>query len=60
VEASPESWLIRVRILSFTVDEMSKIELKELKGVLTKEGYAGLKGVLWALRKRHENLAPQE
>ena len=42
------------------VDKLRKIELKALKGVLTKEQYAGLKGVLWALRKRHEHLAPEE
>jgi transposase len=42
------------------VDELRKTELKALKGVLTKEDYGGLKGVLWALRKRHENLEPEE
>ena len=42
------------------VDELRKIELKALKRVLTKEQYAGLKGVLWALRKRREHLAPEE
>lgn len=42
------------------VDELRKIELKELKQVLKKEEYAGLKGVLWMLRKRHENLEPEE
>ncbi|HZC00634.1 MAG TPA: ISL3 family transposase, partial [Gammaproteobacteria bacterium] len=42
------------------VDELRKTELKALKGVLTKEEYAGLKGVLWALRKRREHLAPEE
>jgi transposase len=42
------------------VDALRKTELKALKGVLTKEEYAGLKGVLWALRKRHENLEPEE
>jgi transposase len=39
---------------------LRKIEMKELKAILTKEEYAGLKGVLWALRKRHENLEPEE
>ena len=34
--------------------------MKELKAILTKEEYARLKGVLWALRKRHENLEPEE
>jgi transposase len=42
------------------VDALRKIEMKELKQVLTKEEYAGLKGVLWALRKRRENLEPEE
>jgi transposase len=42
------------------VDALRTIELKALKGVLTKEAYAGLKGVLWALRKRRENLEPEE
>jgi transposase len=42
------------------VDALRKTELKALKGVLTKEEYAGLKGVLWALRKRREHLEPEE
>jgi transposase len=42
------------------VDELRKTELKALKEVLTKEEYAGLKGMLWALRKRHEHLTPEE
>lgn len=42
------------------VDKLRKIEMKELKQVLTKEEYAELKGVLWALRKRREHLAPEE
>jgi transposase len=42
------------------VDELRKTELKALKQVLTKEEYARLKGVLWALRKRREHLAPEE
>ena len=42
------------------VDALRKTELKALKGALTKEQYAGLKGVLWALRKRSEHLAPEE
>jgi transposase len=35
-------------------------EISLLKGVLTQEEYARLKGVLWALRKRREHLAPEE
>src|SRR5256884_5426096 len=42
------------------VDALRKTELKALTGVLTKEQYAGLKGVLWALRKRREHLTPEE
>lgn len=42
------------------VDELRKIEMKELKQVLKKEEYAGLKGVLWALRKKSEDLEPEE
>jgi transposase len=42
------------------VDALRKTELKALKGVLTKEEYAGLKGVLWAWRKRREHLEPEE
>jgi transposase len=42
------------------VDELRKTELKALKGVLTKEEYARLKGVLWALQKRREHLTPEE
>lgn len=34
--------------------------MKELKQVLKKEEYAGLKGVLWALRKKSEDLEPEE
>jgi len=42
------------------VDAWRKIEMKELKAILTKEEYARLKGVLGALQKRHENLEPEE
>jgi transposase len=42
------------------VDELRKIEMKELKSLLKKEEYAGLKGVLWALRKKSEDLEPEE
>lgn len=42
------------------VDELRKIELKELKQVLKKEEYSGLKGVLWMLRKNADNLEPEE
>lgn len=42
------------------VDELRKIELKELKQILKKEEYSGLKGVLWMLRKNADNLEPEE
>jgi transposase len=42
------------------VDELRKVEMRELKQVLTKEAFAGLKGVLWALRKKPEDRAPEE
>ena len=42
------------------VDQLRKIEMKELKQVLKQEEYAGLKGVLWMLRKRSESLEPEE
>lgn len=42
------------------VDELRKIEMKELKQILEKEEYDGLKGVLWALRKKSEDLEPEE
>jgi transposase len=42
------------------VDELRKIEQKELKQVLKKDEYAGLKGVLRMLRKRSENPEPEE
>jgi transposase len=42
------------------VDELRKVEMRELKQVLKKEEYAGLKGVLWALRKKSEDLEPEE
>ena len=42
------------------VDELRKIELKELKQILKKDEYSGLKGVLWMLRKNADNLEPEE
>ncbi|MGH9851389.1 MAG: ISL3 family transposase [Blastocatellia bacterium] len=42
------------------VDTVRKIELKELKQLLKKEEYAGLKGVLWMLRKKSQDLEPEE
>lgn len=42
------------------LDDLRKKEMKELKDILDKQEYAGLKGVLWALRKKPENLEPEE
>ena len=42
------------------LDELRKIELRELKAVLKPEEYAGLKGVMWALRRNHEDLTDEE
>jgi transposase len=42
------------------LDDLRKQEMKELKRILDKQEYAGLKGVLWALRKKPEDLEPEE
>ena len=42
------------------VDELRKVEMKELKSLLPKEEFAHLKGVLWALRKNGDDLEPEE
>jgi transposase len=42
------------------LDELRKIEMRELKTVLKPEEYAGLKGVLWALRRNHHDLTDEE
>lgn len=42
------------------VDEYRKSELKRLKEELPEEAYQGLKGSLWACRKKHEDLRPEE
>ncbi|MGH9427622.1 MAG: ISL3 family transposase, partial [Terriglobia bacterium] len=42
------------------VDTVRKIEMKELKQLLKKDEYAGLKGVLWMLRKKSQDLEPEE
>lgn len=43
-----------------TLDDLRKSEMKELRGVLSKPEFSGLKGVLWALRRKSEDLAPEE
>lgn len=42
------------------LDELRKREMKELKSILKKEEYAGLKGVLWALRRKQDDLTEEE
>jgi transposase len=42
------------------VDEFRKAELKRLKEELSEETYLGLKGSLWACRKKREDLRPEE
>ena len=42
------------------VDTLRKVEMKELKGLLKKTEFAHLKGALWALRKKSEDLEPEE
>lgn len=42
------------------LDQLRKKEMKELRAILAKDQYAGLKGVLWALRRNQANLKPEE
>lgn len=42
------------------LDNLRKKEMKELRDILDQPEYAGLKGVLWALRKKPENLESEE
>ena len=42
------------------VDELRKSALKELRRVLPKDEFKGLKGVLWALRRNREDLTAEE
>jgi transposase len=42
------------------VDDLRKREMKELKRVLKPEEYAGLKGVIWLLRRKSEELTTEE
>ena len=64
-EVLPETRIVADRfhvakLYRAAVDQVRKVELKELNRVLEKEEYAGLKGVLWMLRKRNEDLAAEE
>jgi transposase len=42
------------------LDKLRKKEMRELKRILDKQECAGLKGVVWALRKKPEDLEPEE
>jgi len=42
------------------LDDLRKSEMKELRRVLPKEEWAGLKGVFWALRRKSEDLTTEE
>jgi len=42
------------------VDTLRKSEMKELKRLLKKEEYAGLKGVMWLLRRNSRDLTEEE
>lgn len=42
------------------LDDLRKSEMKELRGVLSKQAFSGLKGVLWALRRKSQDLTPEE
>jgi transposase len=42
------------------VDDLRKQEMKELKQILRKQQYAGLKGVLWKLRRNFEDLSDED
>lgn len=42
------------------VDDLRKQEMKELKRILRKEQYAGLKGVMWKLRRNFDDLSEED
>ncbi|MCW5971578.1 MAG: ISL3 family transposase [Blastocatellales bacterium] len=42
------------------LDELRKTEMHSLKAALTPDEYAGLKGVIWALRRNHQDLTDEE
>ena len=64
-EALPAARLVADRfhvtkLYRAAVDNLRKVEMKELKELLKKEEYGYLKGVLWALRKHSDDLEPEE
>lgn len=42
------------------LDQLRKLEMRELKAVLTADEYGGLRGVLWALRRNQADLTDAE
>jgi transposase len=42
------------------LDDLRKSEMKELRQVLSKQEFKGLKGVVWALRRKSEDLSAEE
>ncbi len=42
------------------VDDLRKQEMKELKKIIRKEQYAGLKGVMWKLRRNFDDLSEED
>lgn len=42
------------------LDELRKIEMRQLKATLKPEEYAGLKGVMWALRHNQDDLTDED
>ncbi len=42
------------------LDELRQAEMRQLKAALKPEEYAGLKGVMWVLRRNHEDLTDEE
>ncbi len=47
------------RLYRVGLDELRKQEMKDLRAVLTKDQYAGLKGAMWALRRNRIDLKPE-
>jgi transposase len=64
-EALPQAKVVADRfhvakLYHAAVDDLRKREMKELKRLLKPEEYAGLKGVMWLLRRNREELTTEE
>lgn len=64
-EALPQAQVVADRfhvakLYRAAVDDLRKREMKELKQALKPEEYAGLKGVIWLLRRNREDLTTEE